>query len=218
MTATPLRARPLGDSAVTIAFGTVRSPELLERIHAVSRSLEAAAIPHLEDVVPAYLALTVFYDSLQTSYKEMTAQLLEACERAAGNAGGAPSGRSHVIPVHYDGIDLDAVAAATGLSVAEVIARHSARAYTVDLLGFVPGFAYLSELDPALQLPRRLEPRPRVRAGSVAIAAAQTGVYPLDTPGGWHIIGRTETRMFEPAREPAALLRAGDTVRFERVG
>jgi len=97
-----------------------------------------------------------------------------------------------------------------------VIARHSGRAYTVDLLGFVPGWAYLSELDPALQLPRRSEPRPRVMAGSVAIAAAQTGVYPLDTPGGWHIIGHTETVMFDPTREPPALLRAGDTVRFER--
>jgi KipI family sensor histidine kinase inhibitor len=87
----------------------------------------------------------------------------------------------------------------------------------VDLLGFVPGFAYLSELDRSLQLPRRAEPRPRVPAGSVAIAAAQTAVYPLDTPGGWHIIGRTETILFDPAREPPALLRAGDTVRFERV-
>jgi len=114
-------------------------------------------------------------------------------------------------------MDLDAVAAATGLAVTDVINRHSARAYTVDLLGFVPGFAYLSELDRSLHLPRRAEPRPRVPAGSVAIAAAQTAVYPLDTPGGWHIIGRTETMLFDPAREPPALLRAGDTVRFERV-
>jgi KipI family sensor histidine kinase inhibitor len=171
----------------------------------------------VESVVPAYLALTVFYDSLHTSYAEIAGQLLDACERSAQRTREATSPRSHVIAVYYDGIDLDAVAAAAGLSVGEVITRHSARAYTVDLLGFVPGFAYLSELDPSLRLPRRPEPRPRVRAGSVAIAAAQTGVYPLDTPGGWHIIGRTETVMFDPAREPAALLRAGDTVRFERL-
>lgn len=219
MTATPLRAHPLGDSAVTIAFGTERSSELLERIHVAARSLEAAGLPHVEDVVPAYLALTVFYDSLHASYAEMAAQLLDACERTTQRTGEAAAlPRTHKIPVHYDGMDLDAIAAATGLSVGEVIARHAARAYTVDLLGFVPGFAYLSELDPSLQLPRRPEPRPRVRAGSVAIAAAQTAVYPLDTPGGWHIIGRTETIMFDPAREPAALLRAGDTVRFERLG
>lgn len=210
-----MRAHPLGDSAVTITFGAERSAELLERIHATAQSLEAARIPHVEDVVPAYLALTVFYDSLHASYAEMAAQLLGACERATQRSGEASSPRAHLIPVRYDGLDLDAVAAATGLSVSEVIERHSGREYRVDLLGFVPGFAYLSEIDPTLQLPRRPEPRPRVPAGSVGIAAAQTAVYPLDTPGGWHLIGRTETVMFDPAREPAALLRAGDTVRFE---
>jgi len=215
LSAATLRAHPLGDSAVTITFGTERSAELLERIHATAQSLEAARIPHVDDVVPAYLALTAFYDSLHASYAEMAAQLLDACERAARRTGQASSPRAHLIQVRYDGLDLDAVATATGLSIREVIDRHSAREYTVDLLGFVPGFAYLSELDPALHLPRRPEPRPRVPAGSVAIAGAQTAVYPLDTPGGWHLIGRTETVMFDPAREPAALLRAGDAVRFE---
>lgn len=217
MTSRGLRARSLGDSAVTIAFGTERSAGLLERIHAAARSLEAARIPHVEDVVPAYLALTVFYDALHTSYDEIAKKLLDACERPTRLRGELAEPRNLLIPVRYDGVDLDAVAVATGLSVPEVIARHSARAYTVDLLGFAPGFAYLSELDPSLQLPRRSEPRPRVPGGSVAIAAAQTAVYPLETPGGWHIIGRTETVMFDPAREPPALLRAGDTVRFERV-
>ena len=216
MTSPPLRARPLGDSAVTIAFGTERSAALLKRIHAAARALEAARIPHVDDVVPAYLALTVFYDALHTSYDEMAKTLLEACDRPAHGRADNAASRDHLIPVRYDGMDLEAVAAATGLPVGEVIARHSGRAYTVDLLGFVPGFAYLSELDPSLQLPRRSEPRPRVPAGSVAIAAAQTAVYPLDTPGGWHIIGRTEVVMFDPAREPPALLRAGDTVRFTR--
>jgi KipI family sensor histidine kinase inhibitor len=215
LTTTSLRAHPLGDSAVTIAFGTQRSASLLQRIHATARSLEAARIPYVEDVVPAYLALTVFYDALHTSYGEIAEQLVDACERATQRAGEASAPRGHVIPVRYDGLDIDAVAAATGLSVSEVIARHTARTYTVDLLGFVPGFAYLSELDPSLQLPRRPEPRPRVKAGSVAIAAAQTAVYPLDTPGGWHIIGQTDTVMFDPARESPALLQAGDTVRFE---
>jgi inhibitor of KinA len=214
---TTLRAHSLGDSAVTIVFGAERSPELLERIHATSRSLAAAGIAHVEDIVPAYLTLTVFYDALHLSYEEMAKQLLDACKRLTQLQGEGTKPRSHLIPVYYDGIDLDAVAAATRLSPGEVIGRHTSRSYTVDLLGFVPGFAYLSELDPSLQLPRRPEPRPRVAAGSVAIAAAQTAVYPLDTPGGWHIIGRTETVMFDPARKPPALLRAGDTVRFERV-
>ena len=217
MTSTGLRAHSLGDSAVTIVFGTERSAELLERIHAAARSLEAARIPNVEDIVPAYLALTIFYDALHASYDEIAKELLDACGHPTQFRGEGAEPRNHLIPVRYDGLDLDAVAAATGLTVGDVIARHSAVAYTVDLLGFVPGFGYLSELDPSLRIPRRPEPRPRVPAGSVAIAAAQTAVYPLDTPGGWHVIGRTETVMFDPAREPPALLRAGDTVRFERV-
>ncbi len=217
MSSSALSAHPLGDSGVTIAFGRERSSELLEQIHAAARSLDAARIPYVDDVVPAYLALTVFYDALHVSYDEIAKTLLDVCERPGLASGEAAKPRHHLIPVHYDGTDLDAVAAATGLPPGEVISRHSGRPYTVDLLGFVPGFAYLSELDPSLQLPRRSEPRPRVPAGSVAIAASQTAVYPLDTPGGWHIIGRTETVMFDPAREPPALLRAGDTVRFERV-
>ena len=119
--------------------------------------------------------------------------------------------------MRYDGIDLDSVAGALGLTREQVIARHAGRTYTVDLLGFVPGFAYLSELDPSLHISRRAQPRPRVAAGSVAIAAAQTGVYPLDTPGGWHIIGSTTTVLFDPTRDQPALFAAGDSVRFERI-
>ena len=217
MTRTPLRAHPLGDSAVTILFGAERSTELLRMVHSAARSLEAAKIPHVEDVVPAYLALTVFYDPLHVSYEEISATLMAACDRATHSSSKSAQSREHRIPVRYDGMDLEAVATSTGLSVEEVIARHSRRTYTVDLLGFVPGFAYLSELDASLQLPRRAQPRPRIAAGSVAIAAAQTAVYPLDTPGGWHIIGSTQTVMFDPTRNAPALLAPGDTVRFERV-
>jgi KipI family sensor histidine kinase inhibitor len=217
LTHTQLRAHPLGDTAVTITFGADRSAELLRQVHSAARSLKAANIPQVEDIVPAYLALTVFYDPLGTSYEEISRKLLDACDRATHSPPKAAPSREHRIPVRYDGVDLDAVAISTGLSVEEVVTRHSGRTYTVDLLGFVPGFAYLSELDTALQLPRRAQPRPRVAAGSVAIAAAQTAVYPLDTPGGWHIIGRTQTVMFDPTRDPPALLAPGDTVRFERV-
>jgi KipI family sensor histidine kinase inhibitor len=197
-------------------FGTQRSAKLLREIHSAAQALEAARIPYVEDVVPAYLALTVFYDSLRVSYREISAALLAACDRPADVAK-TPTPRTHRIPVRYDGPDLDFIASSTGLSVDEVVARHSGRSYTVDLLGFVPGFGYLGELDPALHLPRREQPRPRVTAGSVAIAAAQTAVYPLDTPGGWHIIGSTSTVMFDPARNPPALLAPGDIVQFERV-
>jgi KipI family sensor histidine kinase inhibitor len=122
--------------------------------------------------------------------------------------------RHHEIPVRYDGIDLPDVARRTGLTTHEVIARHTARTYTVNCLGFVPGFGYLGALDPTLALPRRDEPRRRVPAGSVAIAGSQTAVYPLETPGGWHLIGRTSVVMFDVTADPPALLVAGDTVRF----
>ena len=209
-------AQPLGDSAITIRFGKERSSELLARIHSAASLLADANIDAVEDIVPTYLSLTVFYDSLRRTYGELSGELLAICAKAADAGGSTATAREHVIPTRYDGVDLPAVAGATGLSVDEIISRHTARVYRADILGFVPGFAYLSELDESLVLPRRDQPRPRVTPGSVAIAGAQTAVYPLATPGGWHIIGSTDAVMFDPNRAEPALLRAGDTVRFER--
>jgi KipI family sensor histidine kinase inhibitor len=213
-----LLAQPLGDSAITISLGTHRSPDLLRRIHSAAREIRAANIPFVEDVVPSYLALTVFYEPLGTSYGEMEARLVKELSHKSASTHSVSSGREHIIPVIYDGVDLEDVARALDLTVSEIAALHAARTYTVDLLGFVPGFAYLSELDERLRLPRRPQPRPRVPRGSVAIAAAQTGIYPLDTPGGWHIIGSTTTVLFDPTRDEPALLAAGDSVRFEQLG
>ena len=209
-----MRAAPLGDSAVTIVLGAERTTELLNRVHATAATLAAEKLAEVQDIVPAYLGVAVFYDSLRASYGEVAEKLLAICERGTTSAAVPDRTREHEILVTYDGADLAQVSISTGISIDEVVARHSGRRYTVDLLGFVPGFAYLSELDPTLQLPRRSQPRPRVPAGSVAIAGTQTAVYPLDTPGGWHIIGRTEKVMFDPSRDPPALLRAGDMVRF----
>jgi KipI family sensor histidine kinase inhibitor len=205
---------PLGDSAISIVLGTERSTDLLSRVHATAAALAAEKLPNVQDIVPAYLGVAVFYDPLHASYGETSAKLLAVCERVMDSTTVTGQIREHEIPVTYDGPDLAAVSASCRLSTEEVIARHSRQRYTVDLLGFVPGFGYLSELDQLLQLPRRPQPRPRVPAGSVAIAGAQTAVYPLETPGGWHIIGRTDTVMFDPMRDPPALLRPGDIVRF----
>lgn len=121
--------------------------------------------------------------------------------------------REHVLRVIYDGADLDEVARATQLSAADVIARHQAATYVVDTMGFAPGFAYLDGLDPALELPRRGTPRERVPAGSVAIAGRQSAVYPSDSPGGWHLLGRViDTQMLDDRGTP--LLSLGDRVRF----
>lgn len=122
----------------------------------------------------------------------------------------------HEIPVRYDGPDLAEVAACCGFNADEVIARHSAPVYEVALIGFSPGFPYLAGLDPALHLPRRAAPRPRVPVGAVAIGGSHAGVYSVETPGGWHLLGATSTRLFDPARpdEEMFLLRPGDRVRF----
>ena len=217
MTSPGLETHSLGDSAITIRFSAEKSPALLAHIQAAAATIVRAKIDGVEDVVPAYLALTVFYDSLSRTYADLAAHLLHICESVGETAVDTTGAREHVIRTRYDGVDIESVATATGLTAAEIIERHTARAYRVDLLGFVPGFAYMSELDESLSLPRRSHPRPRVAAGSVAIAGLQTAIYPLDTPGGWHIIGTTDMVMFDPTRPEPALLRAGDTVRFERV-
>jgi KipI family sensor histidine kinase inhibitor len=211
------RAQPLGDSAVAITLGNARSAELLRTVHATARALRDASHPAVCDVVPGYIAVAVFYDASKISYAELARTLLSICEHANLRDTTSAFGQQHEIPVAYDGPDLAHISERTGLSVEEVVERHTTRIYTVDLIGFVPGFAYLSELDPSLRLSRRAQPRPRVPAGSVAIAGAQTGIYPLDTPGGWHILGHTDMAMFDPVRQPPAMLSPGDTVRFVRV-
>lgn len=212
------RVAPLGDAALTITLGDAVDLALNRRVHRLAAAIARLAHPAVVDVVPAYAAVTVFYEPLHASHADLAAALAPLVAAAADDAGEAAAGgtapREHVIRVRYDGPDLADVAARTGLAASEVVARHAARTYTVYLLGFVPGFAYLGDLDPALALPRRGEPRTRVPAGSVAIAGRQTAVYPLATPGGWHLVGRTDARLLDLARTPPTPLAPGDRVRF----
>jgi KipI family sensor histidine kinase inhibitor len=211
-----VRADPLGDSAVTLTFGSAIDAETSARVVAAASAIQAASHPAVHDVVAAYTTVTVFYDPLHHAYADVAATLMELASTAAvGDA--RTAGRLVEIPVRYDGADLADVAQATGLTVDEVVRLHSGTEYRVHLLGFAPGFAYLGELPRALHLPRRASPRTRVPAGSVAIAGAQTAVYPLATPGGWHLLGSTATAMWNVRRDPPALLRAGDRVRFRPV-
>jgi inhibitor of KinA len=211
----PARVTPLGDSAITIELGSERSPQLLRTVHAAAAVIRQAGMDDVEDVVPAYLAVSVFYNPLRITFKQLSDRVVELLSSTESEKT-SEEARHHLIPVRYNGLDLDSVAEQTGLQRDDVIELHSAPTYSVDLLGFVPGWAYLSELDPKLQIPRRPQPRPRVAAGSVAIAATHTGIYPLETPGGWHILGHTDAVMFDARRDPPALLRPGDTVRFTR--
>ncbi|WP_336706563.1 5-oxoprolinase subunit PxpB [Oerskovia sp. USHLN155] len=190
----------------------------LDDVHALAAALRAAAVPDVVDVVPAARTVLVLLDDAAT-----TADLarVEDAVRAAWESRSAVAqegeGRLVEIPVVYDGQDLPDVAAWAGLSVAEVVARHSGREYVVAFGGFMPGFGYLTEVDPAIAAPRLATPRTRVPAGSVALAGDLTAVYPRATPGGWRLLGRTDVELFDVDRDPPALLTAGTRVRFREV-
>jgi inhibitor of KinA len=203
---------PFGEAAVLLTVGTAIDRDVSRHVHGIVRTLERLSTDGITDVVPAYTTCAVYFDPDRTTRDAVTALVAQAI---AAPDMAETVGRHVVIPVRYDGEDLEDVARATGLSVGEVIARHSAVHYYAYALGFTPGFAYLGELDASLVLPRRSTPRVRVPAGSVAIAGAQTAVYPSSTPGGWHLLGTTTLVMFDPQRDPPALIQPGDVVRFE---
>ena len=165
----------------------------------------------MREAVAGYASVTLHYDPARTTFAR-----LEAAARKSVLAKPQPdaAGRLHRIPVVYDGPDLMEIATTLRVTPAEVIRLHSAATYRCFMIGFVPGFAYLGPLPEALRTPRRAVPRTRIPPGSVAIAGAQTGIYPLETPGGWHLIGSTPVRTFLPDSEPPCLFRAGDRVRF----
>ncbi|CAM3688247.1 5-oxoprolinase subunit PxpB [Occultella aeris] len=200
--------RPSGERAVLIEVDT------LAQAHALAAALAAAGDPRIVDVVPAARTVLVVADA--AAHLPGIAARIRDLESDVSTS--APMGELVRIAVHYDGADLADVAETTGLTESEVIARHTAPEYVVDFIGFAPGFGYLSGLDPALHLPRLTTPRPSVPAGSVAIAADRTAVYPRSSPGGWRLLGRTDAPLFDVTAKPPALLRAGMRVRFEAAG
>ena len=204
-----LRIQPLGEAALLAELGTRIDTALNTRAIAL-----AAALKKRRDVrqaIAGYASVTVQFDPDQATQESLGA----AIERlAAKRPPMAEPGRLHRIPVTYDGPDIEAVAARLDLSTEQVAEIHTRPIYRVFLIGFVPGWAYLGPLAQELELPRRHVPRTQVPAGSVAIAGRQTGIYPLPTPGGWHLIGRTKVRLFLPDSDPPCLFRAGDRVKF----
>jgi KipI family sensor histidine kinase inhibitor len=203
--------RRVGQSTIVLECDDT-STAMQQRLWALARV--ARSWPHIGEAVIGAGNLSVVFDGRVVAYEALRVELEAAWERTLGDA---VSERTIEIVVRYggdEGADLRDVAEACGLREDEVIALHASATYVVAFVGFLPGFAYLDGLDERLRLPRRAAPRTRVPAGSVAIAGAQSGVYPFDSPGGWHVIGRTAQRMFDPDREPAALLQPGDRVRF----
>ncbi len=207
-----------GDSACLVLLGDPADPATTEQVHALLAALDAAPPVGLRDLAPAYSSLLVQFDPLVTTRDAVRKAILEALARSAQPHGDAARERRIVsVPVRYggtDGPDLEEVARLAGLPMEEVVRRHAAADYDVAFLGFLAGFPYLSGLPPELAAPRLPTPRTLVPAGSVAIAGGQTGIYPVASPGGWRLIGRTPLRLFDPAAAPPTLLRPGDQVRF----
>lgn len=209
----------LGDAALVIHYGESIDPLVNARVLATAGWLRAAAWPGILDIIPAYATLTVSYDPGEWRAEELGARLASALSaRHWPDPQACVDTRAPVaIPVCYEGEfapDMAAVCAHTGLDATEVVRRHHAAPYRVYFIGFMPGFPYLGGLDPALAVPRRATPRLAVPAGSVAIGGEQTGIYPLATPGGWQLIGRTPLRLFDATRASPCLLCAGDRLRF----
>ena len=207
---------PGGDCAVTVQVGYEISEETNRKVVSLMRALAEAAIPGLRELVPSYSAVCVHYDSEQISYDQLLERLnnLEIKELSSESA----SQKIVEIPVCYGGEygpDLAFVAEHNGLSPEEVIAIHSGGTYLVYMLGFLPGFAYMGGMDERIATPRLTSPRARIPAGSVGIAGGQTGIYPLASPGGWQLIGRTPVKMFAMEGETGRFaLSAGDRVKF----
>ena len=212
------RVREVGDAALVLELAprdtanTHFDIDVNRRVTAIARAVARLTIHGVRDVVPTFRSVAVSFDPLLTDVASVAAALVENA-----NAGADHDGAVHEVPVAYggaDGPDLQDVASFGRCSPEEVIERHTSRAYRVFMLGFLPGFAYMGTVDDTIAAPRRATPRVRVPAGSVGIAGRQTGIYPLDSPGGWQVIGRTAIKPFLPHRTPPSLFGPGDTVRF----
>jgi inhibitor of KinA len=214
---------PLGDSALIVRIDDEFRPDAsLNAVLVALRCLEAAELPGVIELAPAYTTIGVFlepsriagFDELKTKIERALQTSVDPARPRAG------TGSVLEIPVCYESEfapDLDQVARHNSLSPEEVVRRHSEAAYRVSCVGFTPGFPFLSGLPSELATPRRATPRTEIPAGAVAIGGTQTGIYPRKSPGGWNIIGRTPLRLFDVQREPPALFRAGDRVRFRKI-
>lgn len=209
------RFLPAGDAAIVVELGDAISPAINRRVRSLSLALENGSVPGVFDFLPTYRSVLVYYDPLSASPDAVQSQIARLLQSPDADAAANP--RVALIPTLYGGDmgpDIGFVASHAGISEQEVIAIHSATDYLIYMMGFSPGFAYLGGLDQRLTTPRLESPRTQIPAGAVGIAESQTGVYPVASPGGWQLIGRTPLKLFDPARNPPALLSAGDYVRF----
>ncbi len=205
---------PCGDTGLTVEFGDEIDPDISAQVLGLDRRLACAGIAGVIETVPTFRSLLVCFDPLKLDPQWLQDRILELVEESGPVRFRT---RRWDIPVCYEGPcapDLDMVARRIGLTAHEVVVRHAAPIYHVYMLGFLPGFPYLGDVPVSLRLPRRSEPRLRVPAGSVAIATSTTAIYPVESPGGWHLIGRSPVVLFDSGRTPPALLSPGDDVHF----
>ncbi len=207
--------KPLGDSALLVQLGDKIDFAINQRVHTLNALLQTNSIAGIIETVPAYCTLLIHYDPLILTLDQVTHWVRDELTQVDDSLNRKP--RQLEVPTRYGGAsgpDLEAVAVSKGISAADVICIHSAREYTVYMMGFTPGYPYLGTLDERLIMPRMGTPRTLVKAGSIAIAGSQTGIYPLDSPGGWHLIGWTPLTLFDPTSNSPFLFAPGDIIKF----
>lgn len=207
---------PCGECAVTVEFSREMDPRAGEAVIRLAGELRSRNGAGILEVIPTYRSVTICYDPFTISLKEVQ-KTVAVCMRRSRRAQQNESVRRFYIPVCYGGrfgMDLEYIARKTGLDMREIVRRHISREYPINMIGFLPGFPYLSDMDETIAAPRLENPRELIPAGSVGIGGKQTGVYPIASPGGWRLIGRTPVRLYDPHRDPPVLYRAGDRIRF----
>lgn len=210
--------RPMGDRSLLVEIGEKISADDNRRVQELMLRLQQANLPGVRELAPSYRSLLVVFDPLTIAPEKLKAAITDVAARPGGSE--LPQAKLITVPVFYGGDygpDLEWVAGHLGISTEEVIRLHTETVYRVYMIGFTPGYPYMGELPAALAVPRRSTPRTRVPKGSVGMAQRQTGIYPVESPGGWQIIGWTPIELFDPKRQIPSLLEMGDRVKFESV-
>lgn len=206
---------PAGDKSVVMEFGNSINPKINAKIRNMVIAIDKSDFYGIEEVIPTYRSILIIYDPLLIEYKE----LIEGLKEMENSLGDSKHSETRIIelPTVYGGEygpDIEFVAKHNNLTIEEVIKIHSSTDYLVYMLGFTPGFSYLGGMSGKIETPRLQVPRTKIPAGSTGIAGKQTGIYPIDSPGGWQLIGRTPVKLYDPLADPPVLLNAGDYVRF----
>jgi inhibitor of KinA len=210
--------RPMGDRSLLVEIGETISADVNRCVQELMLRLQQADLPGVRELAPGYRSLLVVFNPLMIAPAELKTRITDVAARPSSSK--LPQAKLVTVPVFYGGDygpDLEGVAGHLGISTEEVIRLHAETVYRVYMIGFTPGYPYMGELPAALAVPRRSTPRTRVPKGSVGIAQRQTGIYPVESPGGWQIIGWTPMELFDPHRRLPSLLEMGDRVKFEAV-